>query len=149
MIIGPLNLAKAPTLTQCGSRKQTFCSNNKSPIASNHFSADPVLNPIVQTPGQIVLKPWCRGQIGLQRCAGVTGRKFWLRNRLQMSLKCLLLFPVPPLCQPFHLQKSPHRREPSQSLWSSHLYSDPHLLVSLSRQLQSMPELPERVTKLA
>lgn len=48
MIIGPLNLAKAPTLTQCGSGKKTFCSNNNSPIASNHFSADPVLNPIVR-----------------------------------------------------------------------------------------------------
>ena len=46
----------------------------------NHFFADPVFNPIVQTLGQIVLRPWCRGLIGLQRCAGVTGRKFGLRN---------------------------------------------------------------------
>lgn len=65
MIIGPLNLAKAPTLTQCGSGKQTFCSNNNSSIASNNkqlqsfffffFSADLELNSVVQTLGQIVL----------------------------------------------------------------------------------------------
>lgn len=63
MIIGPLNLAKAPALTQCGSGKQTFCSNNNSSIASNNkqlqsfffFSADLVLNSVVQTLGQIVL----------------------------------------------------------------------------------------------
>lgn len=108
-----------------------------------------MLDPIVQTPGQIVLKPRCRGKIGLQRCAGMTERKFWLRNTFvnvsQMSAFVSFASP-PPVLPPPEISAL---EGTIPVLVIKPPLSDPHLPVSLTRQLKRMPELSEMVTKLA